>query len=202
MNKLTKTAKTLDTVVKVLQIITAIGVVASIIATLMLCAGLVFDIDPNKLGEVDFSIALDSHTFYLTEDAPLDIRQVWIFGAITTPISALNLALMYVFFKFVRNIFVPMKEGKPFHDTVTKNLKKLGFLSIIMCVVDTVTKLAVDLLTMFMFPVQEMMGEYVTGIDYIVEVKMEYLLLAGMCFLLSYIFDYGTQLQQLSDETL
>jgi len=202
MNKLTKTAKTLDTVVKVLQIIAAIGVVVSIIGALMLCAGLLFDLDPAQLGEVDYSISLDSHTFQLSEDAPFDIEQLWTFGAITTPISALNLALVYVFFKFVRGIFLPMKEGKPFHDTVTKNLKKLGFLSIIMCVVDTVTRLAVNILTLVILPVQEMMGEYVTGIDYIVEVKMEYLLLAGMCFLLSYIFDYGTQLQQLSDETL
>lgn len=202
MNKLTKTAKTLDTVVKVLQIIAAIGVVASIIATLMLCVGLLFDLDLSQLGEVDYSISLDSHTIQLSEDVPLDLEQFWIFGAITTPISALNLALMYVFFKFVRNIFVPMKEGEPFHDTVTRNLKKLGFLSIIMCVVDTVTRLAVNILTQVLLPVQEMMGEYVTGIEYIVDVKMEYLLLAGMCFLLSYIFDYGTQLQQLSDETL
>ena len=112
-----------------------------------------------------------THTFQLSEDAPFDIEQLWTFGAITTPISALNLALVYVFFKFVRGIFLPMKEGKPFHDTVTRNLKKLGFLSIIMCVVDTVTRLAVNILTLVILPVQEMMGEYVTGIDYFGETR-------------------------------
>ena len=202
MGKLTKTAKTLDTVVKVLQVIASIGIVASIIGALMLGAGLLFDIDPSQFGEMEYSISLGSHTFQLSEEALISVDQVWTFGIITTAIAALNLALMYVFFKFVRAIFVPMKEGKPFHDTVTKNLKKLGYLSIIMCVVDTVTKLAIDVLTLVIFPVQDTMGEYVTGIDYIVEIKMEYLLLAGMCFLLSYIFDYGESLQQLSDETL
>ena len=44
--------------------------------------------------------------------------------------------------------------------------------------------------------------EYVTRIDFDIRPKISFLIVAALIYLLSYIFRYGQELQQLSDETL
>ena len=201
-NKLMKTAKTLDTVIKILQVIATIGMVAALVAALLMGAALIFDLPTEMIAKPDFTVTLDSYTLTLSEDIPIAMEKTFLVGIGTMLVMVVHLGLGYYFFKTLRAIFAPMKEGQPFHDSVSLNLKKLGYCGIAMCVMDMISEFVGKLLTATVYPLQEVFGNYVTHVDYTVEVNMAYLLLAGVCFLLSYIFSYGTQLQIQSDETL
>ena len=200
--KMNKTAKTLDTFVKIFQIITIVGIVMSLVAAAVMGICLVLDIPTEQLVDVNSTITLDNMTLTLSEDFSIALEKTFVVGMGTMFVMALYMGIMYYFFKILRCIFAPMKEGKPFQDSVSLNLKKLGFAGIGMFVMEAVASLVGSFLTMTVYPLQEMFGSAVTHIDYSVEVNMAYLFLAGVCFLLSYIFNYGTQLQQLSDETV
>ena len=201
-NKMNKTAKTLDIFVKIFQIITVIGIVASLVAAVAMGVCLMLDLPTEQLVDVNSTITLDGMTLTLSDDFPIALEKTFVVGMGTMFVMALYLGVLYYFFKIVRSIFAPMKEGKPFQDSVSLNLKKLGFAGIGMFVMEAVASLVGSFLTMTVYPLQEMFSGAVTHIDYSVEVNMAYLFLAGVCFLLSYIFSYGTRLQQLSDETV
>ena len=200
--KMNKTAKILDTFVKIFQIVAMIGIVASLVAAVVMGVCLMLDIPTEQLADVNSTITLDNMTLTLSEDFPISLEKTFVVGIGTMCVMAVYMGILYYFFKILRSIFAPMKEGKPFHDSVSLNLKKLGYGGIAMFVMEAVTSLVVGFLTMTVYPIQEMFGSAVTHIEYSVDVNMAYLFLAAICFLLSYIFNYGTQLQQLSDETL
>ena len=200
--KMNKTAKTLDTFVKIFQIIAIIGIVMSLVGAAAMGVCLMLDIPTDQLVDVNSTITLDNMTLTLSEDFPIALEKTFLVGIGTMFVMALYMGIMYYFFKILRSIFAPMKEGKPFHDSVSLNLKKLGFAGIGMFVMEAVASLVGGFLTMTVYPIQEMFGSAVTHVYYSVEVNMAYLFLAAICFLLSYIFNYGTQLQQLSDETV
>lgn len=200
--KMNKTAKTLDTFVKIFQIIAIIGIVMSLVGAAVMGVCLLLDVPTEQLMDVNSTITLDNMTLTLSEDFSIALEKTFAVGMGTMCVMAVYMAILHYFMKVLRDIFAPMKEGKPFHDSVSLNLKKLGYGGIAMFVMEAVASLVGGFLTMTVYPIQEMLGSAVTHIDYSVEVNMAYLFLAAICFLLSYIFKYGTQLQQLSDETL
>ena len=203
MEKLTKTANVLDVIAKILQIIAIVGIVVSLVACTMMCVGLIFDIDPQQLGEPEFSITIGGQTtIILSEDTAIDWDMVMKQTAALTAINAIGMVLAYVFFKTVRAILAPMKEGLPFHDSISSNIKKLGWISVAACVFDVVMQIVTDISSTYIYSTPELLGEYIVDIEYVYNVNMGYLLAAAVCFLLSYIFSYGAQLQQQSDETL
>ena len=201
-NKMNKTAKTLDIFVKIFQIITVIGIVTSLVAAIGMGVCLVLDLPTEQLVDVNSTITLDNMTLTLSEDFPIALEKTIVVGIGTMFVMALYLGVLYYFFKVLRSIFAPMKEGKPFHDSVSLNLKKLGFCGIAMFVMDALSGFVANFLAATIYPLQEMFGAAVTHIEYNIDANLAYLFLAAVCFLLSYIFSYGTQLQQLSDETL
>ena len=105
--------------------------------------------------------------------------------------------------KMVGRIMEPMTQGKPFDSAVSANLKKLAMVALIagglyevsMAIVPAVSYGYYDLYRLFN-------PEMVTGVTVEYRIDLWFLLLFGILQLASYVFRYGEELQQLSDETL
>lgn len=105
--------------------------------------------------------------------------------------------------KIARKILLPMKEGLPFDESVYKNFRKLGFFTLIGGGLISAGRVLIDTMSYRAYEVQNLFIR-----DKIIEcrlepqVHLEFILIAFVFFLMSYIFRYGAELQKQSDETL
>ena len=105
--------------------------------------------------------------------------------------------------KIARKILLPMKEGLPFDESVYKNFRKLGFFTLIGGGLISAGRVLIDTISYRAYEVQNLFIR-----DKIIEcrlepqVHLEFILIAFVFFLMSYIFRYGAELQKQSDETL
>ena len=105
--------------------------------------------------------------------------------------------------KIVRKILLPMKEGLPFDESIYKNFRKLGVFTLIGGGMISAGRVLIDTMSYRAYEVQNLFIR-----DKIIEcrlepqVHLEFILIAFVFFLMSYIFRYGAELQKQSDETL
>ena len=105
--------------------------------------------------------------------------------------------------KIARKILLPMKEGLPFDESVYKNFRKLGVFTLIGGGMISSGRVLIDTMSYRAYEVQNLFIR-----DMIIEcrlepqVHLEFILIAFVFFLMSYIFRYGAELQKQSDETL
>ena len=127
------------------------------------------------------------------------------FIMLTQMISAIvNCAFAVFICKKLKDILYPIKNGEPFMDTVGKNVKKLGNIMCIFGVFSVIAQI-VSTIALGIF-----MGDYghIFTNDYILscgimnKFDISWVIGALFMYLLGFIFDYGKQLQELSDETL
>lgn len=105
--------------------------------------------------------------------------------------------------RIVQTILEPMTKGQPFMDTVAPNLKKLAWLCLIGGAVAEIAKTAYFSL---LFSQRDLMNyfnsELVQNVEANLELNMWFVPVFVLLMLMSHVFAYGQQLQQLSDETL
>lgn len=105
--------------------------------------------------------------------------------------------------KIARKILLSMKEGLPFDESVYKNFRKLGVFTLIGGGMISSGRVLIDTMSYRAYEVQNLFIR-----DKIIEcrlepqVHLEFILIAFVFFLMSYIFRYGAELQKQSDETL
>ena len=103
----------------------------------------------------------------------------------------------------IRGILEPMTLGQPFVDSVAPNLRKLAWLCLIGGAVSEIAKTAYMAL---LFGQRDLMHYFnpqiVEGVEVSYELNMWFLPVFVLLMLMSHVFAYGQQLQQLSDETL
>ena len=205
MERLQKTAKTLDTIVRVCKIFVIISLVASLVALSLMGVACLLDLDANILGEADYELELGSVKLSLSPELELpaysDLYQI-----LTSAVLALAMSLFaLIAIKYILAILHPMTEGEPFRDTVAVNLKKLAWLTIIYGAVRffltgledfLITKAYADVIS------QLIDSRNVTHVSYEHKADMTFLLVAGVLFLLSHVFRYAQELQKQADETL
>ena len=105
--------------------------------------------------------------------------------------------------RVLRHILHPMIQGRPFAGTIWTDLKKLGWISLGLCAMDNVMDLGVVFIYEYAYPVRELLESgNIQSVHFRYHFQPAFALIALVLFLLSHIFRYGQQLQQLSDETL
>lgn len=122
--------------------------------------------------------------------------------------EALNMAagsaFAAVIFGKLRSMLRLIKDGKPFAQPIGKILKSLGNITCIYSIC------SFALQGISSFALAHFIGkfghifknEYITSINVSSTVNAHLIWVALLLYLLAYIFDYGQQLQKLSDETL
>ena len=197
MEKMKKTARGLDKFFKVLYVLVWV-LVAILALSLVLMAAAPF-IEP--LRTTINTLELGGFTFTLAPGYGWD-------GSPAYSVVMLTLAVVYVILagweiRIIRKILKPMTEGVAFHDSVGGNLKKLGWLQIAGGLLSNAAAFAGQLLILNAYDLEQLfVSEKITAVNLGYELDISFVVTAAVFFLASYIFRYGTKLQQLSDETL
>ncbi len=205
MKSLQKTAKTLDTFFNLFKIVAIIASIASIVVIAFVGGALIFDWNLENLGETDQILKLGSVNLTLASGFEFPIKSVLYYSLVNIAMLLIMSVTTIIAIGYIRSILAPMSEGEPFRNIVALNLKKLAWVTILYGVV----RFFLDGLETFLIghfygdTLSSLIeGSGIAHIAYESESDMSFLLVAGVLFLLSYVFRYAQELQKLSDETL
>lgn len=199
MNKISKTAIVLDRIIAVIFWITlAVTMVCVIgIGILALLNGNI----PNRSDWPLTSLKLGNLELILHPDAvPRNYGSYFV----TASLLLLMHVPVYCFIlRTIRDTLKPFIVQQPFHDTISRNLRKLAILVIILMVLNIIGEAVLSWLIVSIFdPASMLRSDIVLGATVNTTADLTPLLFAGALYLLSKVFQYGQELQTLSDETL
>lgn len=203
MNNLSSTAKKLDKVFEIAHIVFGALAIAGIVCTALIAVAYLFKWDPSTIGTGYDSLDIGFLELEIAENYAPDRWLVLLQAAVTLLISC---RLFYDCRRgvgYIRQILQPMKEEKPFDSVISTNVKKLARLSINLGILFNLISLFEQIMVVFFYNLPELMvSEKITQVTGMFSVDLTFLIYWGILHLLSYVFRYGEQLQQLSDETL
>ena len=198
MEKMKKTARILDTVMKILQVF------AIVAAAMILTADIAYLIDGESGGAFsrsmsDYSLSLNG--ILITPETATSMNVD--FPALLTCVTVRGIILCAVVWfglRLMRHILGPMKEGRPFDESVSRDFTRFGWFTVIAGVVANVVSEAAKSILLRAIDFAQAEGGAVVGVEH--EWDLTFVLIAAFLFLFSYIFRYGEELQRQSDETL
>ncbi len=198
MEQISKFMLTVDKILK------SLFIAFLVVSIVMVCFGVLgFFVDSSYIGEVDTFVTLGAVKLELAEDAVIQGENetaFLIFGAFA---SAVKFGLLCVLMKLIRVIITPMKEGKPFADTVCKGLKKLAVFALAGGIVNEAVNVAGTVVIYKLYDIQSLFAsETVTSVSLDFVSNGDFVIFAVVLYFLSYIFKYGEELQNQADETL
>lgn len=200
--KMAKMAKILNSILKVLRILLLIGA-AIIIAVVSMCT-IVFLVKPELMSDMNLTkLILNSLTFELSQGFTIDggaaLAHLWTMAIL----AALNAVLLYAGLGYVREMLQPIADRRPFDCSVGQNIRKISFIWLAMGIAQSVGSAISGMAVARIIDHAELMGGTAIGsvaVNY--DLDLGFLLVFFFLLMLSYIFNYGAELQQLSDETL
>ncbi len=203
MNDLMKTASGLDKFLNVMFILLKVAMVFLIVGICIISAYFIFDLEPGMVGTDFEQVDLGFLTLSVAEAYMPDVSKILLVMAVD---MATAFAVCFFCRKLVtcfRGILAPMKEGLPFQNAVSGNLKKAAKNIMILGILVNLAQIYADMALPILFDLPGLLlSEKITHITIHGEIDLSFLLTAAVMLLLSYVFHYGEELQQLSDETV
>ena len=203
MNNLTNTAKKLDKIFEIARIVLGALAVASVVGIALIGLAYVMNWDPEFIGTGYSSFGIG---FLELEAAPGYGPDPWVILAHGAFILAVGIFLLLDGRRgigYIRGILQPMTEDKPFDSSASINLKKLAKLSIRIGILWNIIILSELIVMVFVYDLPGLLlSEKINHINSTFQVDLTFLIYWAIFTLLSYVFQHGQQLQQLSDETL
>ena len=196
MEKMKSTARGLDIVFKILAVLAIVGIILLVVINV---AG--FAVGYEKVYEPkNVSFAISAGGYHVDAKDLGTPQQIGSFILMLSLSGAVSLAAAWYGIRIIRHILAPMKEGQPFSKGISDDFKKLGWFLIGWGAVYNVFDLFLkNQLALRLLPVMGD-GPVEVGIEH--HIDLTFLIIAFVLFLCSYIFRYGEELQQLSDETV
>lgn len=203
MNNLSNTAKKLDKIFSIAHIVLGAVAIACIVIFTLIGIAYVLKLDPEMIGTdyENFDIGFLELTV-AKQYAPN--KWLVLLQAAITLVAGFRLCFDgRKGVGYIREILHPMIEEKPFDRIVSTNLKKLARLSINLGILANVIILSEQIMTVFVYDLPSLLiSEKITHVGGMFNVDLTFLVFWAVLMLLSYVFGYGEQLQQLADETL
>lgn len=203
MNNLSNTAKKLDKIFSIVHIVLGAVAIACIVIFALIGIAYVLKLDPEMIGTdyENFDIGFLELTV-AKQYAPN--KWLVLLQAAITLVAGFRLCFDgRKGVGYIREILHPMIEEKPFDRIVSTNLKKLARLSINLGILANVIILSEQIMTIFVYDLPSLLiSEKITHVGGMLNVDLTFLVFWAVLMLLSYVFGYGEQLQQLADETL
>ena len=203
MNNLTNSARKLDKVFEIAHIVFGALAIASIVLVGLIALAWIMGWSPEFIGTDYNKLELGFLELTVSDGyAP----NKWLVLGQTAFILLVACRLFYDGRRgvgYIREILKPMTEEKPFDSIVSTNLKKLAKLSITIGILFNVIILAEQIVPFFFYDLPGLLtSEKITHVGSMFQVDLSFLIYWAILMLLSYVFRYGQELQQLSDETL
>lgn len=203
MNDLTKTASILDRIMHILSICIKIGGIVLVVGLVILGVGFLFDLPPQMIGTGYEHADLGFVTLTVADAYLPDHRVIWKLAGIEMLLTLLCLISVFYMIKAIRQILEPMKQAQPFHNIVSTNLRKLARYTCILGIKLNLLNILSKVLVIKAYDLHLLLlSDKVPHLDFHFSFDLGFLFIAGILLLLSYVFRYGEELQQLSDETL
>ena len=203
MNNLSNTAKKLDKVFEIVHIVLGALAIACIVGVALIFVAYILKWDPEMIGTGYETFDIGFLELTIAEKYAHDKWLILLQGAITLAVSCRLLYDGRRGVGYIREILHPMTEEKPFDAIVSTNLKKLARLSINLGILYNIIILSEQIITIFVYDLPSLLiSEKITHVGGMFTVDLTFVIYWAILLLLSYIFHYGEQLQQLSDETL
>ena len=203
MNSLSNTAKKLDKVLEIAHIVLGALAIACIVGVALIATAYILKLDPAMIGTGYENFDVGFLELEVAESYAPDKWLILLQAAITLLVSC---RLMYDGRKgigYIREILQPMKEEKPFDSVVSINLNKLARLSINLGILYNIIILSEQIITVFVYDLPGLLlSDKIIHVSSMFTVDLTFVIYWAILLLLSYVFRYGQQLQQLSDETL
>lgn len=203
MDKLISTARKIDIVFKIVDVMLKIAFVACLVCVAIVVVAGVFDLPDEMVGSVDQLLEFGPLVLHIAEEYVPAFDSMIFQNAMMCVLAAVICFVAMMCVKTIRQILAPMQAGQPFHSEISKNLRKLGWLGLIIGLMAQALE-AVSLLTLASTMQLEtlLVSDKITHVDINVGFDLGVLIIPAVFFLLAYVFKYGEQLQTLSDETL
>jgi hypothetical protein len=200
--KMMKTANGLDKLFKVLRTLVVVAMIVLVVVLGML--SVVELVNPGaKIGENFGEISIGQIVFSLSEENVPNNRMVLGYTWLYAVVGLLGAAVIWYGLGVVRSLLAPMKQGQPFCESVCGDLKKLGIVSIAMGLVNNLGNWIEGFAMLKMFNLtQRELGGVIERVTINFQLDPGFVLVFFVIMLVRCIFQYGMQLQQLSDETL
>ena len=203
MNNLTNTAKKLDRVLEIAHIVFGALAIACIVGVALIAVAYILKLDPAMIGTGYENLDIGFLELTIAENHAPGKWLVLLQAAITLAVTC---RLMYDGRRgvgYIREILRPMKEEKPFDSVVSTNLNKLAKLSINLGILYNIIILSEQIIAVFVYDLPGLLiSEKITHVGGMFNVDLTFLIYWASLLLLSYVFRYGEELQQLSDETI
>ena len=203
MNNLSNTAKKLDKILEIAHIVLGAIAIGFLVCVALIAAAYILKLDPSMIGTAYENFDVGFLELTAAKDYAPDKWLVLLQSAITLLVGC---RLMYEGRRgvgYIREILLPMKEEKPFDSIVSTNLKKLAKLSITLGILYNIIILSEQIMTVFVYDLPPLLiSEKIIPVDGMFQVDLTFIVYWAILLLLSYVFRYGEELQQLSDETL
>ena len=203
MNNLSDSAKKLDKVFEIVHIVLGALAIACIVGVALIGVAYILKWDPSMIGTGYENFDVGFLELTVAENYAPDKWMILLQAAITLAVSCRLLYDGRRGVGYIREILNPMKEEKPFDSIVSTNLKKLAKLSINLGIFYNIIILSEQILAVFVYNLPGLLlSEKITHVGGMFNIDLTFLIYWAILLLLSYVFRYGEQLQQLSDETL
>ena len=203
MNNLSNTAKKLDKVLEIVHIVFGALAIACIVGVALIAAAYILKWDPSTIGTGYENFDIGFLELTVAEAYAPNKWLVLLQAAITLAVSCRLLYDGRRGVGYIREILQPMTEEKPFDTIVSTNLKKLARLSINLGILYNIIILSEQIITVFVYDLPGLLiSEKISHVGGMFQVDLTFVVYWAVLLLLSYIFRYGEELQQLSDETL
>lgn len=197
-----KTAGTIDRILKAIQVIMKIGSILLLVGAI--CILFLKDTILANMEYLTTTISLGMVQFTLSnyEGVIRSPMALTCYIALSTLFFAILLVIALYALKLIRRILEPMKEGRPF-DGVAEIIRKLAWVVLIGGIAEQVFDIIVGILELRAYDMVSLVNEaMVQKIQYNYVIDGSFVVVFAILFLLSYIFQYGEELQCESDETL
>lgn len=203
MEKLTKTASTLKNIFNIMEKVLFALAIAAAVCTGLILLGWLLRWDPDTIATGYESLDIGFLELQIADAFAPDKWIVLLEAAIMLALSCGCCLVGRQIVLSISAILDPISNGQPFSDAVSTNLKKLAILCIVLGIAFNLFGIAELIFITFVYDLPGLLiSEKIThvGINYSIDIS--FLVVSGILLLLSYIFRYGAELQQLSDETL
>ena len=203
MNNLTNTAKKLDRIFGIVHIVLGALAIACTVGVALIATEYLLKWEPSKIGTGYLNFEVGFLELTIAEAFAPNQWIVLLQTAITLLVSCRLLFVGRQGVGYIREILQPMAEEKPFASIVSTNLKKLAKLSIHVGILSNIIILTEQFIAVFAYKLPDLLiGEKITHVSAMFNVDLTFVIYWAILLLLSYVFRYGEELQQLSDETL
>ena len=200
MEKLMKTSKTVDTILKVVyKIMQVAGII--LLVSIGICIIAQF-VDKLPMAELT-SVSVSDVELIFKEPVLVDSGKAVIEMVATLVVALLVIGITCYMIKLLRKVLAPMIVGQPFDGTVSKNIKKLGIAVIVNGLAIDIAESVMSSMAFYMYDIAELiLSDNINKIMVNSEVSLDSVLVGVLVIMLSHVFHYGEQLQQQADETL